>query len=127
MTLSHAAPARADQIIESVELAPRINGFPSEPRRRVCRNDRLRAKVNEMVSGGASYPFIVRALAADNDKLDPRDRVTLDSVRNHTSRHFPVQSIARATYRDIVECRAKQTGVRLRQRNGHGPHAAGLL
>jgi hypothetical protein len=44
-------------------------------------------------------------------RLDVKDRVTIDSVRNHCERHFPVQSIARATYRDIVECRAKQNGV----------------
>ena len=27
------------------------------------------------------------------------DRVTIDSIRHHTRRHFPVQNVARATYR----------------------------
>jgi hypothetical protein len=31
-----------------------------------------------------------------------RDRVTVDSVRNHAARHFPVQQAARATYREIL-------------------------
>jgi len=29
--------------------------------------------------------------------------VTIDSVRNHANRHFPVQQVARATYREILE------------------------
>ena len=111
MTLSHAAPARADQIADPIELAPRINGFHLEPRCRVCRNDQLRTKVNEMLAAGASYAYIVRALAGDNDKLDPRDRVTIDSVRNHCERHFPVQQTARAVYRDILERRAQENRV----------------
>jgi len=111
MTLSHAAPACADQIADPIELAPRINGFHLEPRCRVCRNDQLRTKVNEMLAAGASYAYIVRALAGDNDKLDPRDRVTIDSVRNHCERHFPVQQTARAVYRDILERRAQENQI----------------
>ena len=111
MTLSHAAPARADQIADPIELAPRTNGFHLEPRCRACRNDQLRTKVNEMLAAGASYAYIVRALAGDNDKLDPRDRVTIDSVRNHCERHFPVQQTARAVYREIVERRAQENRV----------------
>ena len=60
---------------------------------------------------GASYAMIVRALAADNAELDKCDRVTIDSVRNHCARHFPVQNVARATYREILERRAKANGV----------------
>jgi hypothetical protein len=47
----------------------------------------------------------------DNAKLDQRDRVTIDSIRNHTSRHFPVQNVAKATYREILERRAQENGV----------------
>ena len=47
----------------------------------------------------------------DNAKLAKRDRVTIDSVRNHCGRHFPVQNVARATYREILERRAKANGV----------------
>ena len=32
-------------------------------------------------------------------------------MRNHADRHFPVQNVARATYRKILERRAKENGV----------------
>jgi hypothetical protein len=57
-----------------------------------------------MLANGFSYSYILRA-------LDARHRVTIDSIRNHCVRHFPVQNIARATYRDILERRAKENGV----------------
>ena len=37
--------------------------------------------------------------------------MTIDSIRNHCTRHFPVQSAARATYRDILERRAAENSV----------------
>ncbi len=88
-----------------------VNGFHLEPRCRVCRNDGLRRKVNDLLATGASYAHIVRALGEDNAKLDRCDRITVDSVRNHCARHFPVQNVARATYREILERRAQETGV----------------
>ncbi len=93
------------------ELATRINGLPVEPRCRVCRNDEVRHKVNDLLSGGASYAMILRTLERDNAKLDQRDRVTIDSIRHHTERHFPVQNVAKATYRRILERRAQENGV----------------
>ena len=77
----------------------------------MCRNDTLRIKVNNLLATGASYAMILRALRDDNAKLDRPDRVTIDSIRNHTARHFPVQNIAKATYRAILERRAKENGV----------------
>jgi hypothetical protein len=55
--------------------------------------------------------MMLRVLEDDNTKLDKRDRVTIDSIRNHCSRHFPVQNFARATYREILERRAKENGI----------------
>ena len=46
----------------------------------------------------------VRARAADN--VDDRNRITLDSMRTHCGRHFPVQRVAKATYWDILKRRA---------------------
>ena len=91
-------------------LVPR-NGFHLEPRCRICRNEQVRKKVNDMLATGASYAMVVRALAADNAELDKCDRVTIDSIRNHTARHFPVQNVAKATYREILERRAQENGV----------------
>src|SRR6476620_8041675 len=94
-----------------MELAPGINGFHLEPRCRVCRNDQVRTKVNDLLATGASYAMVLRALGDDNATLDKRDLVTIDSIRNHTVRHFPVQQAARATYRDVLERRAKENNV----------------
>jgi hypothetical protein len=91
--------AVADVLDETAALngmAPRINGFHLEPRCRVCRNDSLRIKVNNLLAGGTSYAMILRALRDDNAKLDKPDQVTIDSIRNHTDRHFPVQNVAKA-------------------------------
>jgi hypothetical protein len=110
MSVSQALATPVGEIKESSALVPR-NGFPLEPRCRVCRNDVLRKKVNDLLATGASYAMIVRALAADNAELDEKDRVTIDSVRNHCGRHFPVQNVAKATYREVLERRAKANGV----------------
>jgi hypothetical protein len=87
-----------------------VNGH-LEPRCRVCRNDTLRPKVNDLLATGASYAMIERALEDDNAKLDTRERITIDSIRNHTMRHFPVQNLAKATYREILERRAREANV----------------
>ena len=71
----------------------------------------MRKKVNAMLACGGSYAQIVRALGEDNARLDKRDRVTVDSVRTHTTKHFPVQQIAHATYREILERRARENQV----------------
>jgi hypothetical protein len=110
MALSQAVAAPIEEILGSVELAPR-NGFRSEPRCRVCRDEAVCRKVNHMLASGASYAFIVRSLAEDNAKRDERDRVTVDSVRNHCGRHFPIQQTARATYREVLERRARENAV----------------
>ena len=108
-------PALVDDVLDETAalsgLAPRHNGFHLEPRCRVCRNDTLRIKVNDLLASGASYAMILRTLEHDNAKLDQRDRVTIDSIRNHTVRHFPVQNVAKATYRRILEQRAQQNSV----------------
>jgi hypothetical protein len=111
MSVSEGFRGVVDESVESMELAPGINGFHVEPRCRVCRNDSMRGKVNDMLATGASYAMVLRALGEDNAKLEKRDRVTIDSIRNHTVRHFPVQQVARATYREIPERRAKENNV----------------
>ena len=110
MSVSEAVRDPVNEIMDSMELATR-NGFHLEPRCRVCRNDLVRKKVNQMLATAAPYAGIVRAVAADNAELDTRDRVTLDSIRTHATKHFPVQSVAKATYRSIVEQRAQENRV----------------
>ena len=108
MSLTEAVRDLVD--VESMELPPR-NGFHLEPRCRICRNDGMRQKVNGLLATGTSYAMILRTLEQDNEKLDKRDRVTVDSIRNHCGRHFPVQNAAKATYRRILERRAQENGI----------------
>ncbi len=111
MTVSEKISDPVSEIVESSELAGLFRQLPLEPRCRVCHNDALRAKVNGLLAAGASYAMILRAVEDDNTKLDKRDRVTIDSIRNHTARHFPVQNVARATYREILERWAKENAI----------------
>jgi predicted RNA-binding protein YlqC (UPF0109 family) len=111
MTLPQAVLSMADETAASIVSAPRIDRFHIEPRCRVCRNDHMRMKVNDLLATAASYAYILRALGEDNAKLDQRDRVTIDSVRNHYGRHFPVQRVAGAAYREIVERRAREAQI----------------
>jgi DNA integrity scanning protein DisA with diadenylate cyclase activity len=107
MSVSQALATPVGDAVESSALVPR-NGFHLEPRCRICRNGQVRKKVNDVLATGASYAMVLRALGDDNAMLEQRDRVTIDSIRNHTARHFPVQQVARATYREILERRAKE-------------------
>jgi hypothetical protein len=111
MTVSETISDSVGEIVESTELAALFGPLPLEPRCRVCRNDEVREKVNDMLAVGASYAMTLRAIADDNTRLDKHDRVTIDSIRNHTARHFPVQNVAQATYRRILEHRANENGV----------------
>src|ERR1700741_4771581 len=88
MPVSQALVTPVDDTVESSALVPR-NGFHLEPRCRVCRNNQVRKKVNDLLATGASYAMNVRALGEHNTKLAKCDRVTIDSIRNHTVRHFP--------------------------------------
>jgi hypothetical protein len=110
--MSQSTPNMADGSWKSHQGAGHsVNGSRLEPRCHVCRNDTVRQKVNDLLAQGLSYAMILRALEGENAKLDARDRVTIDSVRRHSARHFPVQAAARATYREILERRAKENGV----------------
>jgi hypothetical protein len=54
MSVSEAFPGVVDASVESMELASGINGFYLEPRCRICRNDQVRTKVNDLLATGAS-------------------------------------------------------------------------
>ena len=111
MSGSEVARRAVNESAESMTLDPGTSEFHLEPRCRICRNDQVRTTVNGLLATGASYAQIVRALGDDNAKLEHRDQVTIDSIRNHAARHFPVQQVARATYREILERRAKENSV----------------
>jgi hypothetical protein len=103
MTLSQAAVGSPDQTAPPLVL--QINGSHVEPRCHVCRSDGVRQQVNDLLASGASYASTLRALG------DDAVGVTTDSIRRHAERHFPVQNVARATYREILERRAQENSV----------------
>ncbi|MDT5320421.1 MAG: hypothetical protein QOD88_2943 [Mycobacterium sp.] len=57
MSVTEAASGPGDESVESTELAPGADGFHLKPRCRICRNDQVRTKVNDLLAAGASYPW----------------------------------------------------------------------
>ena len=106
MTLPQAALSTPDETATSIVSVPQIDKSYLEPRCRVCRNDEVRTKVNDLLASGASYAMTFRALGDDNAA-----GVTSDSIRRHAERHFPVQNVAKATYREILERRAQEAQI----------------
>jgi hypothetical protein len=106
MTLPQAALSVPDETAASIVSVPQIDRLHLEPRCHVCRNDEVRKQVNDLLASGASYAMTLRALGDDNAA-----GVTLDSIRNHAERHFPVQNVAKATYREILERRAQEAQI----------------
>ena len=106
MSVSDMGHDFLDEPVESTQLAARINGVHLEPRCRVCRNDLVRRQINDLLACGSSYAMILHAIGEDNAA-----GVTIDSIRNHAERHFPVQNDARATYREVVERRAREAQI----------------
>ena len=87
-------------------------GFIWNPAAGVCRNDEMRRKVNDMLAAGLSYAMILRALQKTTT-TNSTSATASPSTRSATTppRHFPVQNVARATYRRILERRAQENGV----------------
>ena len=79
-----------------------INQGIVEPRCRVCRDDDVRDQVNSLLAKGLSFAAIARAVTGADEAI------SVDSVRRHADRHFPVQHVAGATYREIIERRARE-------------------
>ena len=109
-------PALVDDVLDETvalnRLALRNNGFHLEPRCRVCRNDTLRYQGQRSAGErGELRDDPARRARMTTPRSTSPDRVTIDSIRNHTTRHFPVQNVAKATYRSILERRAQENGV----------------
>jgi hypothetical protein len=106
MTLPQAALSVPDETAASIASVPQIDRLHLEPRCHVCRNDEVRKQVNDLLASGASYAMTFRALGDDNAV-----GVTPDSIRRHAERHFPVQNVVKATYREILERRAQEAQI----------------
>ncbi|MEV8221572.1 hypothetical protein AB0P16_03790 [Dietzia maris] len=78
-----------------------------EPRCRVCRDNERREKVNSLLAQGLGFAAIARTVTGE------KEPISVDSVRRHADRHFPVQHVAGATYREILERRAREQQLHL--------------
>src|SRR6478609_5504835 len=117
MTVTEAITQSVSATGESVELPAFLHLFPLEPRCRVCRNDRLRTKVNDMLTTGVSYAMILRALQKDNDQLDTP--TASPSIRSATTP--PATSRCRTSRRPpTAHPGAAGAGERRRLRQGRG-------
>ena len=92
MTVCDTISDSVSEVVESPELAELFRQMPLEPRCRVCRNDTVRAKVNGLLAVGTSYAMILRSVADENGKIDRRERMTIDSIRNHTAGTSPCRT-----------------------------------
>jgi hypothetical protein len=96
--------------IEKLEIAGVIHQFHYEARCKICTQDKVRAKVNELLTKGMGYAAIQRGVNND-DKLEREQDISYDSIRQHATQHYPVQNAAKAVYRDILEQRAAEAGI----------------
>ena len=108
-------PALADVLDETAVLnglANRHNGFHLEPRCRVCRNDTLRSKVNNLLASGASYAMILRAPCGMTTPSST-SRTGSPSTRSATtpSGTSPCRTSRRPPTAAILERRAQENGV----------------
>jgi hypothetical protein len=108
--VSEAARDFVDETMESMELATRIKGFHLNRNAAYVATTRCGRRSTTCWRPGPATRWSC-APSDDNATLEQRDRVTIDSIRNHCVRHFPVQQVARATYREILERRAKENSV----------------
>jgi hypothetical protein len=77
MSVSETFRGVVDESVALTESAAGTNRFHLEPRCRICRNDQVRTKVNDLLATGASYAMVLRALGDDNANLEQRDQVTI--------------------------------------------------
>ena len=96
MSVSETVRGIVQESVESMALASGINGSNLQPRCRICRNDSLRTKVNDLLTTGASYAMVLRALGDDNATLEQRDRVTIVKALD---RPYIVRSVSVSTPR----------------------------
>lgn len=85
------------------------NSATLEPRCRVCQNDAIRDRVNSLLSKGLSLAAVARSVTK------PEEPISVDSVRRHAKRHFPIQHFTGAIYHEIVKRRALEQQINLEE------------
>ena len=100
MSVSEAFRGVVDESVESMESAPGINGFHLEPRCRICRNDQVRTKVNELLvtcmarQSSARRASTRRSRRAHHHQQRPQEGTT--TMTSTTTRHRPAPTPPRS-------------------------------
>ena len=111
MSVSQALATPVDDTVESIGVGPAQwvpsgAAMPSVPERSGAQEGQRHAG-----QPGPATPWS----CAHSRRTTPNSTSVIGSrsipIRNHCERHFPVQNVAKATYREILERRAKANGV----------------
>lgn len=92
-----------DNQIEELVSGGKLYKFRTEHRCRICQDTPLRTTVNKLLAHGLSYKEILEAISAVNDSRPKSKRISLDSIRNHSKKHFPIDEPAGHVFRKILE------------------------
>jgi len=106
MAVSEAVSDVIDTTMESVEFTALTTRFHLEPRCRICRDETVCVRVNELLDWRGvpiilgrgkthmvTYADILRDLEPLNERRDKKDRITYDSLRVHAKRHYDLAGI----------------------------------
>ena len=70
MSVSETVRGIVQESVESMALASGINGSNLQPRCRICRNDQVRTKVNDLLVSGPATPWS----CAPSETTTPRSK-----------------------------------------------------
>lgn len=112
MTTVHSSETELPVIseIERLTIAGQVHEFRFDPNCRICDSDQARM-VNQLLTQGASYRAVLRALAPYNEGRNRQEAIGQSTIRRHAVEHFPIQSTGRNFYRDLLERRAAEQGI----------------
>lgn len=84
--------------------------FRPETRCRICTDDETRKLVDSLLTGAMTYTQILKTIEPLNRLRPKNNKITYNSIMNHSKVHFPTNDAAQAIYREILEQRAEEYG-----------------
>lgn len=112
-----------DRVVEEqlrdVQVAGATYRFRPETHCKVCRNEALRSRVEDLLAAGTTYREILAIIAVQNVRRARRDQITYHSIRKHASECFELTRAAQIVFRKIMERRAKEQNLNFVKGVGH--------
>lgn len=97
-----------EEQIRDIKVAGASYNFRPEAKCKVCRNDELRQRVEDLLSAGTTYREILAIIRPSNSLRARTDQITYNSIRRHSEECFDITRAAQVVYRRILERRAVQ-------------------